>query len=78
MSEVARRSAGPGADVAAQEGSETVQIDDVHHRSTYRSNMPGVPRTPKATLDAVQVGHLDISKRIALDQALHYSLDIRY
>lgn len=33
---------------------------------------------PKAYLDAQPVGHLDIDKRVELDRALRYSLDIQY
>jgi len=33
---------------------------------------------PKATFDAEPVGHLGMTKRVALDQALRYSLDIIY
>ena len=33
---------------------------------------------PKASLDPMAVGVLDLDKQVALDQALRYALDIRY
>ncbi len=33
---------------------------------------------PKALLDPERVGHLDPAKRVELDQALRYALDIAY
>jgi hypothetical protein len=33
---------------------------------------------PKATLSDSPVGHLNESKRVALDRALRYALDIEY
>jgi len=33
---------------------------------------------PKVTFDAAPVGHLGTTKRVALDQALRYALDIIY
>ena len=33
---------------------------------------------PTALLDAEPVGHLDLDRRVALDRAIRYALDIQY
>ena len=41
-------------------------------------NCDNLITVPTALLDAEPVGHLDLDRRVALDRAIRYALDIQY
>ncbi len=47
-------------------------------RPTSVINCDTIVTVPQAVLDRSPVGHLDELKRVELDRALRYALDIRY